>query len=96
MITEIAAGFGTIETTVDLLKTFRNATQDEQVRSAVFEIQNDLLSLQEKLFEANPRFEEQSTKLSELRSKLNSMRSGTRTHPSANFSSYPAAGKYII
>jgi cob(I)alamin adenosyltransferase len=59
MITEFAAAVGTIKTSVDLLRTLHNASEDEKVRSAVFEIQNDLLSLQSKLFEANERFEEQ-------------------------------------
>jgi hypothetical protein len=70
MIAEFAAAVGTIKTSVDLLRTLHNASEDEKVRSAVFEIQNDLLSLQSKLFEANERFEEQSAKLGDLRKEL--------------------------
>jgi len=70
MIAEFAAALSTVKNSVDLLKTLRNVAQDEQVRNAVFDVQNDLLALQSKLFEANARFEEQSAKLQELQEKL--------------------------
>jgi hypothetical protein len=71
MIAEFSAALSTVKASVDLLKTLRNVSQDEQVRNAVFEVQNDLLSLQSKLFEANARFEEQSAKLGDLQRRLN-------------------------
>ena len=52
MIAEMSAVLGTLKTSVDLLKTLNNVTKDEKVRSAVLELQNELLSLQGKLFEA--------------------------------------------
>jgi hypothetical protein len=70
MISELSAAFSTAQASVGLLKTLLSATQDEKVRNAVFEIQNDLLSLQSKLFEANARFEEQSAKLVDLQRQL--------------------------
>jgi hypothetical protein len=70
LITEISAAFGTVKTSVDLLKTLLNVTRDEDVRNAVFEIQNELLSLQDRLFATNARFEEQSSKLDCLQKQL--------------------------
>jgi hypothetical protein len=74
MIAEISAALSTIKALADLSKTLRNATQDEAVRSSVFDIQNDLLSVQAKLFEANARFEEQSAENAALKEKLASIR----------------------
>src|SRR5271157_3931640 len=70
MITEISAAFGTVKTSVDLLKTLFKVTRDEDVRNAVFEIQNELLSLQDRLFAANARFEEQVAKVECLQKQL--------------------------
>jgi hypothetical protein len=70
MIAEIQGALGTVNTSVGLLKTLWKVQRDEEVRSAIFEIQNELLSLQTKLFDANARFEEQSSKLSDLKKQL--------------------------
>lgn len=95
MITEISAAFGTVKTSVDLLKTLLKVTRDEEVRDAVFEIQNELLSLQEKLFAANARFEEQSTKLRDLQGQLDEKESWSEEakkydlfHPAEGMSVY--------
>jgi predicted RNA-binding Zn-ribbon protein involved in translation (DUF1610 family) len=72
MITEIASALATIKTSVDLLTKLNSVAQDEKVRSAVFNLQNDLLSLQTKLFETNDRFQEQSDRLKELQRELDS------------------------
>jgi hypothetical protein len=61
MIAEIAQAYTTVKTSVGLLQTLMKVKQDEDIRTAVFEIQNELLSLQEKLFETNARFEDQAS-----------------------------------
>jgi|SRR5271165_1500041 len=73
MIAEIAQAVATVNSTVGLLKTLLKVGRDEEVRTAVFEIQNDLLDLQSKLFEANARFEEQSAKIDALRRQLDEL-----------------------
>jgi superfamily II helicase len=70
MIAEITGAVATINSTVGLLKTLLKVGRDEEVRTAVFEIQNELLNLQAKLFEANARFEEQSAKIDDFRRQL--------------------------
>jgi predicted RNA-binding Zn-ribbon protein involved in translation (DUF1610 family) len=101
MIAEFAAALGTIKTSVDLLKTLHNASEDEKIRTAVFEIQNDLLSLQTKLFEANARFEEQSAKLGDLRKELNERDNWDEEakkyelfHPAEGMSAYKLRAEY--
>lgn len=70
MITEITGAVTTVNTAVGLLKTLLKVGRDEELRTAVFEIQSELLNLQAKLFEANARFEEQSAKIDDLRRQL--------------------------
>jgi ATPase subunit of ABC transporter with duplicated ATPase domains len=70
MITEITGAVATVNSAVGSLKTLLKVGRDEEVRTAVFEIQNELLNLQAKLFEANARFEEQSAKIDDLRRQL--------------------------
>jgi ATPase subunit of ABC transporter with duplicated ATPase domains len=70
MIAELNAVLTTAKATIGLLKTLQDVNKDEAVRSAVFDIQSNLLSLQEKLFEANDRFAEQSAEIADLKEKL--------------------------
>ncbi len=70
MIAEMSAVLGTLKTSVELLKTLNNVSKDEKVRSAVFDLQSQLLSLQEKMFEANARYEEQAEKIQALKKEL--------------------------
>ena len=70
MIPEFSAAVSTLSGSVGLLKTLLNTTRDEAVRTAIFDIQNELLSLQQKLFDANARFDEQSEKVKALQKQL--------------------------
>jgi hypothetical protein len=72
MIAEMSAVLGTVKTSVELLKTQNNVSKDEKVRSAVFDLQSQMLSLQEKMFEANARYEEQAEWIKELQKELDS------------------------
>lgn len=72
MITEFGAALGTIKTSVDLLRALNKVTTDEKVRIAVFEIQDQLLSLQQKMFDANAQYEEQGERLKALQKELDS------------------------
>jgi hypothetical protein len=72
MIEQIAGAIAVAKNSFDLLKTLNNVTTDEKVRSAVFEIQDQLLSLQQKMFEANAQYEEQGERLKALQKELDS------------------------
>jgi predicted RNA-binding Zn-ribbon protein involved in translation (DUF1610 family) len=72
MIEQIVAALGVARSSVDLLKTLNNVTTDEKVRSAVFEIQDQLLSLQQKMFEVNAQYEEQGERIKALLQELDS------------------------
>jgi predicted RNA-binding Zn-ribbon protein involved in translation (DUF1610 family) len=72
MIEQIALALGVTRNSLDLLKTLNNVTTDEKVRSAVFEIQVQLLSLQQKMFEANAQYERQGERIKDLQKELDS------------------------
>jgi predicted RNA-binding Zn-ribbon protein involved in translation (DUF1610 family) len=72
IITEIGAALGTIKNSIDVLKTLNNVTTDEKVRSAVFELQSQLLSLQVQMIEANTRYDEQAELIKALQKELDS------------------------
>lgn len=72
MIEQIALALGVTRNSLDLLKTLNNVTTDEKVRSAVFEIQDQLLSLQQKMFEANAQYEQQGERIKDLQKELDS------------------------
>ena len=72
MIAEISAAISTSKTILEALKTLNEVSKDEQVRSAVFELRSQLLSLQEKMFDANAQYEEKVEEIKALKKELDS------------------------
>jgi hypothetical protein len=70
MIAEISAAISASKTILEALKTLNEVSKDEQVRSAVFDLRSQPLSLQEQMIEANVRYEEQSERIKVLRNEL--------------------------
>jgi predicted RNA-binding Zn-ribbon protein involved in translation (DUF1610 family) len=70
MIAEMGAALGAVRNSLDLLRTLNKVSTDEKVRSAVFDLQDQLLSLQGKMFDANARYEEQAERVKALQKEL--------------------------